>query len=119
MAWFGNRPAAGSHNPASHLSDRAAGVPAPRAGRPLVGRSDEDLLPAERELLARAAAGEWLDFPGDEEVGLDEMRRWGPERTIRAEVLRRLLVEDHWPVHTRGVLLRTPNFGCVGVGASR
>ncbi len=34
------------------------------------------------------------------------MREWGPERTVRAAVLRQLLVEDRWPVHAKGVRLR-------------
>ena len=35
----------------------------------------------------------------------DAMGNWGPDRTVRADVLRYLLVEDGWQVHARGVRL--------------
>lgn len=34
------------------------------------------------------------------------MEEWGSDRTVRAEVLRHLLVEQKWPVHTEGVVMR-------------
>jgi hypothetical protein len=34
------------------------------------------------------------------------MKEWGKDRTIRASVLRRMLVGQEWPVHAKGVRLR-------------
>ena len=70
------------------------------ADRPGSGR-----WPCENDMLARAAAGEMLDL-GTSPLDPERMRAWGQDRTIRASVLRRLLVEDDWPVHSKGVLLR-------------
>jgi hypothetical protein len=71
-------------------------------------RIGEPLRPIEEEMRAAAAAGEQLDRGGGE-CDLDTMP--GVNRTVRAEVLRYLLVEDSWPVHARGVWL-------TGVGIS-
>jgi hypothetical protein len=35
-----------------------------------------------------------------------DMQAWGPDRTVRAAVLRHLLVTDEWPVHERGPQLK-------------
>jgi predicted acyltransferase (DUF342 family) len=56
-------------------------------------------------MLARAAAGEMLDL-GTSPLDPERLKAWGQDRTIRASVLRRLLAEDDWPVHSKGVLLR-------------
>jgi hypothetical protein len=60
----------------------------------------------ERALLDHAAAGTPLDLAGDGSVDHDAMTKWGPKRTVRAAVLRQLLVEPQWPVHGKGVQLR-------------
>ena len=64
-----------------------------------------DLTPLEEKMVAAAAAGELVDR-GEGLFRLAEMRTWGEERTIRAVVLRHLLVAGHWPVHPKGVRLR-------------
>jgi hypothetical protein len=56
-------------------------------------------------MVAAAAAGELVDR-GEGLFSLAEMRMWGEERTIRAAVLRHLLVAGQWPVHPKGVRLR-------------
>jgi hypothetical protein len=63
------------------------------------------LTPLEGEMVAAAAAGELKDC-GQGPFRLAEMQAWGKARTIRAAVLRHLLVENHWPVAARGVRLR-------------
>jgi predicted acyltransferase (DUF342 family) len=70
------------------------------ADRPESGR-----WPCENDMLTRAAAGEMLDL-GTSPLDPERLKAWGQDRTIRASVLRRLLVEDDWPVHSKGVLLR-------------
>jgi hypothetical protein len=69
------------------------------------GRVGGDLTPLEAEMVAAAAGGELVDW-GEGLFGLAEMRAWGQERTIRAAVLRHLLVAEQWPVHPKGVRLR-------------
>jgi hypothetical protein len=63
------------------------------------------LTPLEEEMVKAAAAGELVDW-GDGLFSRAEMRTWGQERTIRATVLRHLLVAGQWPVHPKGVRLR-------------
>jgi hypothetical protein len=67
----------------------------------------------EKSLIRHAVTGEIRDLghgsaPGKDQapLGLEEMQAWGADRTIRAEVLRHLLVESEWPVHVKGVWLR-------------
>jgi hypothetical protein len=62
-------------------------------------RPGGDLTPLEEEMVAAAAAGELVDR-GEGLFSLAEMRTWGEERTIRAAVLRHLLVAGQWPVHS-------------------
>jgi hypothetical protein len=62
--------------------------------------------PPEQALLEHALAGKRLALVGEGAVDHQAMNEWGPERTVRAAVLRHLLVEPQWPVHTNGVLLR-------------
>ncbi|MGW7055111.1 hypothetical protein [Streptomyces sp. NPDC054887] len=57
-------------------------------------------------MLDHVAAEERLDPSGGAEVDRSTMPAWGAERTIRADVLRHLLVEPQWAVHARGVRLR-------------
>jgi hypothetical protein len=69
------------------------------------------LTEPEKALLERAKTGSKLNLPltpTNEElpVEIDAMPCWGPNETIRAEVLRCLLVEENWPVHAKGVSLR-------------
>src|SRR5690606_33141875 len=93
-------------DPTSRQPSDVAAVPTPCTEAIPAWRPDKGLLPTEQDLLDRADAGEWLSFPCGDEVSPDEMREWGPERTVRAAVLRQLLVEDRWPVHAKGVRLR-------------
>ncbi|MEV7612971.1 membrane-associated oxidoreductase [Streptomyces sp. NPDC089799] len=51
-----------------------------------------DLTPAERRLWDAFPRGEGVDFREDPEEPSTEGASWGPERTVRAEVLRALLV---------------------------
>lgn len=62
------------------------------------------LWPLEEEMIARAAAGRLVDR-GAGPSNLAKMQTWGQERTVRAEVLQRLLVAGQWPVHAKGVRL--------------
>jgi hypothetical protein len=67
-------------------------------------------------LLEHAAAGTRLDLLGGSAPVADEpdaspfelevMKAWSAERTVRAEVLRHLLVGPDWEVHAKGVRLR-------------
>jgi hypothetical protein len=67
---------------------------------------DDPLEPPERALLDYASVGKRLDLAGDGRVDHQAMSEWGPARTVRAAVLRHLLVESQWPVHSKGVWLR-------------
>jgi hypothetical protein len=62
------------------------------------------LEPAEERLLACAESGA-LYHPGPPPPGRP-MTDWGPDRTIRAAMLRHLLVEDEWKVHAKGLEIR-------------
>ena len=69
-------------------------------------RPGDDLWPLEVNMVDRATAGEPLDLGGgplDPEVMLEVMNAWGPERTIRAAVLRHVLVDKNQHVHAKGV----------------
>jgi hypothetical protein len=74
---------------------------------------NEPLEAPERSLIEQATTGDVLDLPvgmapAEDPVAadLDTMLAWGPDRTIRAKVLRHLLMASEWPVHTKGVWLR-------------
>ena len=86
----------------------AAAAPADGSDEPALPewRVGDSLQPLEREMIDNAAAGERLDLLDEPAPDLQAMRAWGPERTIRAAVLRRLLVESDWPVHAKGIRLR-------------
>jgi hypothetical protein len=62
-------------------------------------------MPLEEEMVANAAAGELVDGGGGP-FSLVEMQAWGAERTVRAAVLRHLLIGKDWPTDARGVRLR-------------
>jgi hypothetical protein len=68
-------------------------------------RPGEDLDPVEQEMIARAVAGEPVDR-GAGPFSQAEMQAWGDERTVRAAVLRHLLIAEAYPVHAKGVWLR-------------
>jgi len=53
-----------------------------------------DYSPAEQRLVDAIAAGAVCDFGGGAAITADEMASWGPERTIRATVLRQLLTAE-------------------------
>ena len=64
-------------------------------------------------MLEFAETGEGLDLslgtvPVHDYAPVDReaMQSWGPDRTIRAELLRHLLVTSQWPVHAKGVRLQ-------------
>jgi hypothetical protein len=67
-------------------------------------RPGEDLTPLEEEMVARVAVGEPVDR-GDGLSGLEEMRAWSEDRTVRAAVLRHMLIGDQWPADVSGVRL--------------
>lgn len=69
----------------------------------------DDLTPAEQELIDACARGEVLDRRVGEDT-LDDPANaedWGPDRTLRAEVVRALATgaREDWPVHEHGVQL--------------
>jgi len=64
-----------------------------------------DLTPLEQEMVAAAGTGDLLDR-GEGPFSLTVMHPWDQEPTIRAAVLRYLLVAGQWPVDVRGVRLR-------------
>src|SRR5258708_25207651 len=65
----------------------------------------DDLTDVEQLMRRASGAGELLEArPGP--YDLAAMRAWGPDRTVRASVLRHLLLADEWPVQEKGVLLR-------------
>jgi hypothetical protein len=66
----------------------------------------DPLEPQEQVLLDHAFAGTRLDLVGDGPIEHEAMGEWGPTHTVRAAVLRHLLVEPQWHVHSKGVRLR-------------
>jgi hypothetical protein len=64
-----------------------------------------DLTPLEEQMVAKAATGKLVDRGGGP-FNLDEIQAWGEERTVRAVVLRHLLVAEQWPIDAKGVRLR-------------
>ena len=56
-------------------------------------------------MVAGAAAGELVDR-GEGPFTPAEMQAWADERTVRAAVLRYLLIAEQWPVDEKGVRLR-------------
>ena len=79
--------------------------PLPESPRPDYPWQGNDLSQREVDMLRLAETGDQLDLdkgPFD----LPAMENWGPERTIRAAVLRQLLIGQQWPVDPKGVRLR-------------
>ena len=62
--------------------------------------NETDLLESERQLLANVANGTILDFIQDEDATTTSMQSWGEDRTIRASVIRDILL---------GRLVKTPD----------
>ena len=65
-----------------------------------------DLTDPEQRLIAAARAGQPRDLAGGEPVDAEEMEGWGPDRAVRAGVLRDLLLGRHGELDPRGVRLR-------------
>jgi hypothetical protein len=63
-----------------------------------------ELSEPENRMLASAARGDWLRL-GRGPFELAEMVAWPSERTIRASVLRQLLIGEQWPTDPKGVRL--------------
>ena len=70
----------------------------------IVAKWSGGLEPAEEKLLSCAESGEQY-YPGPAPAHRP-MEDWGPGRTVRAQMLRHLLVEQEWPVHSKGVVMR-------------
>ena len=86
--------------------DTSGGAPVQRPGQRQSGwLPGMGLTEIEEKMRAAAAAGEPV-HGGEGPFGPTEMQAWGQERTVRAAVLRYLLINDKWPVDVRGVRLR-------------
>jgi hypothetical protein len=70
-----------------------------------VWRAGSALTPLEEEMVAAVETGVRISR-AEGSFTLAQMKTWGGERTIRAAVLRHLLVEGEWPADTKGVRLR-------------
>ena len=66
---------------------------------------EEQLWEREKDMIAAAAAGSEVNVSHGPFTP-PAMEKWGDDRTIRACVLRRMLVDQKWPVHAKGVRLR-------------
>jgi len=82
-----------------------AKLPARERREPAAWRPGGELTPLEEEMVACAAAGELVGYGGGS-FSLDQMQAWGHERTVRAAVLRHLLIGKDWPTDARGARLR-------------
>jgi hypothetical protein len=71
-----------------------------------MGAGSNDYHAAERRLMDAIRAGEVCDFADGAEITAEEMASWGPERTIRATLLRRILTAENAQYATVGVRLR-------------
>jgi hypothetical protein len=72
----------------------------------------DHLTALEEEICACAAAGNYLDRDGGS-FSLSAMQSWPTERTVRAAVLRHLLVDQGRPVDPKGIRLRGIRIGGV------
>jgi hypothetical protein len=80
-------------------------------------RLGDPLTPLEAEMLHRAKDGGIVSLEGP--FGLDAMQSWGPDRTVRARVLRHLLVDKKRPVDAKGVWLQGVRVsGCLDLEAA-
>lgn len=85
---------------------RSGRTRAPAPGRAQAGwRPGDELWQREIDMRRMTEAGELLDL-GKGPSNLAAMHAWRRERTIRAEVLRHLLVDKKWQAHAKGVQLR-------------
>jgi hypothetical protein len=75
--------------------------PRPDGPMPRSRQAGTRLTRLEEDMLRCAAAGERVDL-AEGPVDLATMKTWGHRRTIRAAVLRHLLVGEDWPVHAKG-----------------
>ena len=90
---------------ALNMSDAmGAKLPIRERREPAGWHPGDELTPLEEEMVAFAAAGELVDCGGGP-FNLDQMQAWGQERTVRAAVLRHLLIGKDWPADARGVRL--------------
>jgi hypothetical protein len=88
--------------PAATGPGRLSGVSGPnQAG----DAAEPELTAVERRLIEHARAGQWLDLAGAAELTGEQMAGWGAERTVRAEMVRDLLLGRHGGVDPRGVEL--------------
>jgi hypothetical protein len=71
-----------------------------------MGADSNDYRAAERRLMDAMRAGDPCDFANGAEITAEEMASWGPERTIRATLLRRLLTAENAQYATDGIRLR-------------
>jgi uncharacterized protein YjbI with pentapeptide repeats len=71
-----------------------------------MGAGSDQYRAAERRLLDAIRAGDSCDFADGAEITAEQMASWGPERTIRATLLRRLLTAEDAQYATDGVRLR-------------
>ena len=65
----------------------------------------DQLTQIEKKMRRAAATGGLVDCAMGP-FNLAAKEGWGPDRTVRASVLRHLLIEVDWPVHAKGVHLR-------------
>lgn len=67
-------------------------------------RPGDDLTDVEQLICRGSEAGQLVNAsPGPYHFAA--MRAWGTDRTVRASVLRHLILADEWPVHQKGVQL--------------
>ena len=75
-------------------------------------------MPREEEMRTMAAAGGLVEG-GPGPFGLADMEAWAEDRTVRAAVLRYLLIGDGWRVDTKGVRLQAVRItGHLDLGAA-
>jgi hypothetical protein len=95
----------GVERPLDASDEVGAQLPSGEGGAPAGWRPGVDLTPLEEQMVAGIAAGELVDR-GKGPFSLADMQAWSEERTVRAAVLRHLLVSKEWPADARGVRLR-------------
>jgi hypothetical protein len=97
-------------------------TPEMKAGDRFGWYAGNSLTSLERRMRRQAKTGELVDLVGQGSLNPTEMpkRTWGRKQTIRAAVLRHLLVDRQWPVHEKGIRLRGVRItGCLDLeGAS-
>src|SRR5215469_64850 len=73
-----------------------------------VCRPDDPLTPLEVRVRDAASTGELVDVAGERPLKPQRLPQllWGDSRSVRAAVLRYLLIGGSWPVDPKGVRLR-------------